>query len=247
MLKQLEAYYASNGILSTSFTCWHSHQCSANSPRFTGPKSAYISTGYERGELPRLLFLSLDSGSAEEDPRERLPAAVRQQEEVDRPIFILPKGRHWYRTHELAWYVLRRFKPALALEKAKHYFAHANSAKCCMNNEHNAKADSTLFRNCKRYLCGELAILAPEIVVTQGNEAKLAMWNLSTPLAPSIDEFSSLVKLQGRQVFWLHTYHPNNYGAFNKQRNYNKATQTADGWESYASAVFKFVKEQKNA
>lgn len=159
MLKKLHGYYAGNGILATDFTCPHVSVCSASSPMFTGPKSAYVSTGYERGELPRLLFLSLDSGSAETGPDERLPEAVRRQEEVDCAILSLPKGRHWYRTHELAWYVLRKFKPSLLLDQAKHYFAHANSAKCCMNNEHNSKAASILFKNCRRYLAGEIAIL----------------------------------------------------------------------------------------
>ncbi len=65
MLQRLYRYYEDKGILSTSFACLHKKQCSAGSPDFTGPKSAFVSTGYENrsSNLPRLLFLSLDSGS----------------------------------------------------------------------------------------------------------------------------------------------------------------------------------------
>ncbi len=245
MLEKLQDYYAEKGILATRFTCSHASTCAARSPKFTGPKSAYVGSGYERAELPRLLFLSLDSGSGEVDPNERLPEAVRKQEELDRIIWELPKNRHWYRTHELAWYILRRFTPNLVLDEAKHYFAHANSAKCCMNNEHNSKAASVLFKNCRGYLQSELAILSPAIVVTQGNEARDAMSRLVRKVSPGIDDFTWTGELGGGPVFWLHTYHPNNYGAFNKQRAFNKGTQVAEGFERYASAIQQFVNASK--
>jgi hypothetical protein len=95
--------------------------------RDTGPKSAFVSSGYEHGILPRLLFLSLDSGSGDRVDGNRLPAAVRQYEEFDRSFAHLAKHKHWYRTHELAWYFLRRFEPALEIGEARRWFA--NSAK----------------------------------------------------------------------------------------------------------------------
>ena len=161
MLKKLRDYYAGNGILATDFTCPHASVCSASSPMFTGPKSAYVSAGYERGELPRLLFLSLDSGSAEREPDKRLPEAVRRQERDRLCSLVIATSLHWYRTHELAWYVLRKFKPNLLLDQAKHYFAHANSAKCCMNNKHNSKAASILFKELQAIPCGRDCNLAP--------------------------------------------------------------------------------------
>ena len=62
MLATLERYYKQNGILSTNFLCKHKTECSADCATFTGPKSAFVSSGYELGSLPRLLFLSLDLG-----------------------------------------------------------------------------------------------------------------------------------------------------------------------------------------
>jgi hypothetical protein len=50
---------------------------------------------------PRLLFLSLDSGSAEVDPSVKTLEAVRRRE-VNCDVNALPRNKHWYLTHELA-------------------------------------------------------------------------------------------------------------------------------------------------
>ena len=115
-----EMYHAQHGILSTAFTCAHQYECGQSTAEFTGPKSAFVSTGYEIIR-PRLLFLSLDSGSGDEACECRLPAAVRRYEEVDRDFFVLPKHRHWFRTHELAWYMLRKFHPGLERRKPESF------------------------------------------------------------------------------------------------------------------------------
>ena len=124
------------------------------------------------------------------------------------------------------------------------YFAHANSAKCCMNNPQRKKASAVLFRNCQRYLRGELAILKPDIIVTQGNEAKSAICTMKDQTVQSLDEFASVISFIGKKTFWLHTYHPANWSAFNKQRNQNKATREAEGWLKYAKHISDFVTEQ---
>ena len=242
MLKELEDYYRQNGILSTDFFCKHKAECSDNCENFTGPKSAFVSTGYEAGNLPRLLFLSLDSGSGDKDDKNRLPSAVKVQEET-RNVLALSKNKHWYRTHELAWYILKRFNQKLKVEEAKGYFCHANSAKCSMNKLQRKKADTILFKNCQKYLKKELEILNPKIIVTQGNEAKNAILKLLELRTKTIDEFSSIIKINNKQVFWLHTYHPNNWGAFNKHRHFNKQTQIAEGWEFYAEHIYKFINQ----
>jgi hypothetical protein len=172
MLEPLERYYRQQGILANSFTCSHRAHCADGCPEFTGPKSAFVSSGYEQGRLPRLLFLSLDSGSGDRVDDRRLPGSVRRHEEFDQSLGDLAKHKHWYRTHELAWYFLRRFEPSLRIDEARLWFAHANSAKCCMNKPQRKKANAVLFRNCQGYLGGELAILRPRIVVTQGKEAR---------------------------------------------------------------------------
>ncbi len=243
MITELQAYYQKNGILATDFSCKHKDDCSKDCESFTGPKSAFVSVGYEDGRWPRLLFLSLDSGSGDKANENRLPLAVRGQEK-NRDVMGLPKHKHWYRTHELAWYFLRRFIPLLKITEAKSYFAHANSAKCCMNKPQRKKADKVLFKNCQEFLAKELEILSPEILVTQGNEAKKAIQILASHVR-DIDPFASVIKLNGKEVFWLHTYHPNNWGMFNRQRGFNKESGVAEGWELYAEHIFKFVSEKE--
>jgi hypothetical protein len=241
MLPELEAYYREAGILATAFHCDHVDECGAGCPEFTGPKSAFVSTGYENGMLPRLLFLSLDSGSGDKVDLNRLPQAVRQQEEVDEDVLSLEKYKHWYRTHELAWYILSHFKLGIRLDEAKSYFAHANSAKCCMNRPQRQKAKSTLFRNCQGYLSGELAILKPDIVVTRGNEARLTIHALLSGVIEQFDQFASIIELGGRRIFWLHTYHPRYWGGFNRQRNFDREAQVAMGWVKYANLIAQFI------
>lgn len=240
MLDALTTYYRDQGILSTHFTCPHKAVCEGDCPTFTGPKSAFVSTGYERRDLPRLLFLSLDSGGGSADDRERLPVAVRRQEEVEyNPLSAQgrDKNHHWYRTHELAWYILRRFDSKIRLEDAKKYFAHANSAKCCMNNPRGAQADARLFTNCREYLPGELEVLAPDILVTQGDWAK---WGVEAHYEATrrFDPQASVIEMNGREVFWLHTYHPAHFGGFNRQRAGGK------GWEEYALKIREFAERQ---
>ena len=242
MFQRLRRYYEDNGILSTSFTCPHKEQCSAGSQKFTGPKSAFVSTGYENknSDLPRLLFLSLDSGDGDKDDRKRLPEALRRQEEIERNVLALPKHKHWYRTHELAWYIFKRFDLDIRLEDAKRHFAHANSAKCCMNKPGRKKANTILFRNCQKYLEGELEILCPDVVVTQGAEAKKAVGSFYE-LLERIDEYASKIRMNSREVFWLHTYHPSNWGAFNRQRNFDKTRNFALGWDKYSLMIYEFI------
>ena len=232
MFRQLEAYYRDEGILATSFTCPFQKECSGGSEAFTGPKSAFVSSGYERGDLPRLLFLSLDSGSGEESAEDRLPGAVRATlEEKDK----LPKTRHlhWYRTYELAWYILRQFRP-LEREQVNRYFAHANAAKCCQNKPGGSQADRRLFMNCRGYLAGELRILRPDILVTQGDWAKSGMISI-VEIQEQIDKFACIVRFDGRAVFWLHTYHPRRFGDFYAQR------RGGEGWEKYSRQIKDFV------
>ena len=131
MFDELASFYARSGILSTSFSCQHLESCRGCCPSFTGAQSAYVGPDYEKGTLPRLLFLSLDSGSADRDPARRTPEAVRLQE-VACDVGSLHQGKHWYRTHELASVLLKQFDQALTPENVSPHFAHANSAKCCM-------------------------------------------------------------------------------------------------------------------
>ena len=96
------------------------------------------------------------------------------------------------------------------------------------------QADSVLFENCRRFIPGELRLLSPDIVVTQGVWAKLAIQESFDVLQhdertlPASDYKNDahyetgLIELElgAETVLWLHSYHPGNYGHFNPQRKH---------------------------
>ena len=239
MLSKIKRYYQTKGILSTHFKCPYKKICKGNNDKFYGPKSAYISSGYEKGELPRLLFLSLDPGGSEINPNKRLPKYVRNIEE-QRDVNLLYKNRHWYKTHELAYTILKRFKDDLTIENAKQYFAHANSVKCSVNNPNHKQAHKILFINCRSYILDEILILNPDIIVTQGLQAKKAIEELVLNKS-NMKKYYYVIDLNGKEVFWLHTIHPSNYGAFNKQYRKRK------GWIRYSRIIYEWYCNNKYA
>jgi uracil-DNA glycosylase len=113
-----------------------------------------------------------------------------------------------------------------------------------MNNPQRKKAEKILFKNCRIYLKDEIRILNPDILITQGNEAKQAINASLDVVIKTYDEFSSIIRLNGDEVFWLHTYHPNNWGAFNRLRNFNKESEVAEGWVFYANRISRFIKKK---
>lgn len=235
MLNQLEEFYRDNGILSTQFTCKHKDDCKGNCETFTGPKSAYVGEGYEAGELPRLLFVSLDSGDGAEDAEHRLPVAVRNSE-LGTVVDDLHKNQHWYHTYELAWYILKRFDSKFEkVEDVKGFFAHTNSAKCCLNNPGREQADNRLFENCRGYMEGELKVLAPQLLVTQGAKADDAVAPL-IEITKTVEENCAYHGvLLGNPIFWLLTYHPRYGPGFHAQR------KGGESWEFYAEEMHRFI------
>ena len=232
LLSDLHRYYEVQGILATHFTCPYKDECSRNSPDFTGPKAAYVGREYEsahKARLPRLLFVSLDSGDAKPDAANRLPEAVRAQTIA---FGVRNRTRHWYRTHELAACIFNSILgTSMTPEQAQPYFAHTNSAKCCENRSGRGSAHERLFTNCRRYLRGELEVLRPDVIVTQGKFAKDAVC-ASVDCPPREVHDINHLRLAGREVLWLPTYHPRAFGPFNQQRRL---------WGTLAESVADFV------
>lgn len=221
MIEELVSYYQQKGISALNFRCPHLQACSKGNKKFVEAKEALVGTEYEKGTLPRLLFVSLDPGSSDRDPKRRTVKFVRHLEEHECDVAQLPKVRHWYRTHELAWILLKKFKSDLQIQDTHLYFAHVNSVKCCVMNEDHKSAPRTLFDNCRKYVSGEIVILRPDILVTQGKWAKVAIeQSFDVPQSPKNKRLCSHVQfpLDNRKVLWFHTYHPSNYGKFNQQR-----------------------------
>jgi len=245
MLQRLEAYYDEHAISPANFGCSSRLWCSADSPDFAEAKATFVGPRYEERRLPRLLFLSLNPGSAERDWRHRTIEAVRRRE-LGEDLATLPKNRHWYRTHELAHKLLRQFRPTLSLEEIRLYFAHVNSAKCTPNKPGTANTDPRLFEKCRRFIPGELRVLRPDIIVTQGNwarEAILGSLEVREHVVQRVDApgykhdahyETALIKVEPGtdSCLWLHTHHPRAFGHFNPQR--------VHCWPRYAKEVGRF-------
>ena len=249
MIKRLSIYYEDHGISPVDFDCRWRRSCADGSPKFTEAKVSYVGPGYEEGELPRLLFLSLDSGSGREDPLERTAEAVRARE-LERNLATLHKNQHWPRTHEMAHTLLRQFQPGLELDDARLHFAHVNSAKCCQNHPSRKQAQEVLFRNCRRFIPDELRLLQPDVIVTQGKQAAKVItdcFDVRRDPPRSIDvpgykckaSYETGIVEMGSEpwdTLWLKTYHPSNHGSFHPQREYC--------WPLYAQAVGEFWQRQ---
>jgi hypothetical protein len=241
MLKQLRAYYDANGISALTFHCKHKQACSTGCPGFTSAKESFVGPDYIAGTLPRLLFLSLDSGSSSSDSAMKTLEAV-QRRELARDVAALPKGKHWYQTHRLALHLLHPFDATLSIERVSRHFAHVNSAKCCQNNPQRAKADGVLFDNCREFIPDELRILRPDILVTQGKEARKVLEhafhqirNGTSAVGAEICEHRIIETAHNHQTIWIATHHPR-YGKF--------WTQCRNCWDSYSKAVVTFMKER---
>jgi uracil-DNA glycosylase family 4 len=238
MLRKLSTYYQQKGISPLDFRCGHWQACRRGNPHITQAKGAFVGTGYEKGILPRLLFLSLDPGDSDSDPNRRTGEFLRHFEEKECTVDDLPKQRHWYRTHELAYTLLKRFRPRMSLQDSHLYFAHTNSVKCSVNNSNHKQANPRLFTNCREYVGGELLILKPEILITQGKQAKIAV-ERSFEVSHSFKGEPCSYKwahIGGGQTIWFHTFHPSNYGKFNQQRR--------ECFEDWAKIVYRSFRKK---
>ena len=230
LLQKLEEYYRSQSIYSLDFRCSYFEDCSSGCDSFTEAKSAFVSSGYEQHDFPRFVVLSADPGSGWSDPDQRTPEFVRYHEEE---IYRLEEGRinqHWYQTHNLVYQLIKPFKPDIRIEDAKHYFAHVNSAKCSVNNPQRAQAGDRLFKNCYRYVKGEIEVLEPDVIISQGDKAKQCVAALFDEI-PYPEKFAGnidlpkevkLIRARTNLILWLQLYHPNQRQSFYQKKNLPK-------------------------
>lgn len=233
MIEELKEYYREQGISAMEFSCEHYDDCKRGCKVFVTAAEAQVGTEYEKRTLPRVLFVSLDSGELVENPAEKTVEYSRNNERLEKLEDAGPRNRHWFQTLELAHRILNRFDKDLEFENIISYIAHTNSAKCCQNKEGKVKADKVLFNNCKRYLRGEISILDPDIIVTQGDEAWDAITHNSkeqevTPSGKIYISYKNrmknayikngVVNINDRDVLWFHSYHPRFAGCYWHQK-----------------------------
>lgn len=249
LVQEVKSYYASKRIAPMEFRCPHRSDCQRDCQTFTESREPYIGVEYERHSdptVPRLLFLSLDPGSYDENhPKEPSERTIEAQRELEAREFTKGEtGRfrtenggtyvHWRQTYEMAKVLLGPFRPGLSLQEVGSYFAHTDSAKCCMNNDGRRQAAGRLFRNCREFIPGEIVVLRPDVLVTQGKMAKRAMEG-SFPLVQEADASiwsPAVLDVAGRSVLWLQCHHPR-YGGFFTQWDQCKAgwTRAVSAWQ----------------
>jgi hypothetical protein len=174
---------------------------------------------------------------------------------------------HWYGTHYLAARILQEaaYRPASEISRGvcgvlddtradrttkerklpdvTPYFAHANVVKCSIGRLGNAQAPDQMYDNCQEYLKGELPLLRPDIIVTQGTKAAEALVRHYPPVsrfAGFCDRLQYLTLREPKDVLWVRTYHPR-YGRFWTEG------KTDDGvrWGEYARAAAKFMAKKR--
>lgn len=240
LFARLHDYYDENRIGAERFDCRHAKECQGTCSTFSKAKEAYVGDRYGADGLPRLVFLSLDSGDGGEQWHANLEEAARartlealQAHENGLDIVAWAeshpryRNHHWYQTHELALALLDKVRGALEIGSIHRYFAHTNSAKCSLNKKGRSQADRRLFQNCRPYIPSELRILAPDILVTQGRWAKVAVSKgfpgALKPLARAREVAADAgnyrtISLPDREIIWFHTYHPR-FGGYWRQKD----------------------------
>lgn len=187
---RLNAYYRQMKIHPENFNCSYKGFCQqfANGA-MTEAKMTMLGSQYGR-QYPKIVIISLDppddTNKTFKSPNNRTTEYVswfHEQEDyrVTRP------NPHWAMTQIIVRDLLVLFgyagQPGAAvvaesyagreIENVSSYFAHVNVAKCCMNNTGKGQAHWQVHQQCAgAYLHDELAVLAPDILISQGKDAK---------------------------------------------------------------------------
>lgn len=254
MLQELRAYYRRVGISAEDFCCPHASlrpgSCRSISQDFVTAREAFVGSEYERGVLPRVLFISIDASSAHpgREASKRTLEYMRYWEENGRSLphgcdpDRLPKGLHWYRTHEFAYGLLapiaaaRGVRPFVFRDIHK-YFAHTNSAKCKDAARETSQGPALFFNNCRPFIGPEVELLKPDILVTQGDWGHRSVAGafpvLSRGSCPGHSEYAyEVLTIAAKRVLRFALFHPRAFGLFNKQR------REAYGWYFEVAQAF---------
>lgn len=239
IIEELEQYYTENRISARGFKCQYYKECKGECKTFSKAKEAMVGSEYEKHTVPRILFISLDPGTSSRIHAERTTEYQRENEIVENESDLGPGGKHWKETCLLAHRILKRFKPDLTLLEIQAYFAHTNSAKCCQNKSGGGMADERLFDNCREYIRGEIEVLDPNIIITQGDQAWNAVKHDSVEqdiepggkilirVAEGKGNYeqtrnayydNGILHINHREVLWFHFHHTNAFGFFWDQK-----------------------------
>lgn len=190
----------------------------------------YVSQSYDDQKycgycIPRIVVLSLSA-----------PEPSKPTEEVSTG----PLNPHWRETLAMVRSLLH---PFIASEKfpnpirnwededrmiVESLFIHARTAKCCSNADGSRQEPPKVYENCGGYLSEEMAILEPDVIITQGNNAHpMAEEHVFNAVEKVTDiegidsghnvAYVATLRCNSRSVFWLRSYHPSYYSGYYSQ------------------------------
>jgi len=244
---KLTAYYMRKGIHPEKFDCQHKSFCRyyAYKGIMTETKMSMVGSQYG-SSYPKICVVSLDppSGATGDfsEPYKRTTKYMAKHE--DRDYTINRTGPHWAMTLIIVKDILCQFGyksqrgsavieesyAGRPIENVEPYFAHVNIAKCSMNNPGNKKANRAVHEKCSSsYLLGELQVLKPDILLTQGNLTNEIMGVLLINRRFMKNELPSAfdTNIGKHSVLWLPMPHPTRDGISTLRKD----------WKSYAYAI----------
>ena len=194
---QLTEYYRRRDIHPEHFNCQHQDFCRtfAYQNDMTETKMSMVGSRYG-GKYPKIVVVSLDPPYGNQgvfvEPHQRTTVYITAKHEADNYDLNRPNP-HWAMTQIIVkdllclfGYEARTGAAVVAesyagrpIENVSSHFAHVNVAKCSMNNVGKGQANRKVHKTCgNSYLREELAILEPDILITQGNATNEIMTNL---------------------------------------------------------------------
>ena len=272
LIEKLTDYYRAKKIHSTDFRCPHFERCrkGRNDPSpmkltpenadnvcdtygtFTPAKSALVGKHYEHTN-PRLLFVSSDAGSAiySASGSTRSHSFASRQSRTPESLQCHPKFRrgemnpHWCYTHEMAHVILKKcgvLPRIVKFEDTLDYFAHANTVKCSVNKRDKGEAPQRLFTKCRGYLRGEIDVLCPDVIITQGSRAKKGVES-AFHISSEWGVCQTINLGKGKQALWLPIHHPGDRHGnfFTESKEWGSESQP---WGRFAQKVCEFVSKR---
>ena len=226
---KLADYYIERNIHPQHFACPFQDFCRqfAHKQEMTETKMSMVGSHFG-DHFPRIAVLSLDPPNGNRgdciEPYQRTTEYISEKHENDDYSANRPNP-HWAFTQIIVKDILCWFgyvaQPGVAvaggsyagrpIENVSAYFAHVNVAKCSMNNPGKGQAHRKVHVKCAdSYLLGELKILAPDILITQGNASNEITARLlnAERFSPSDLPRARKIDLEGKTTLWLPMRHP---------------------------------------
>ena len=222
---------------------------------FTPGHSAMVGARYEESS-PRLLFVALDLGTVLRNddegytyvkPETRAPLGLRRSHERMMGLIVSGKDKArrptLKRTNQFAEALLCNL-PGFPEKKGGDFIrfcVRVNAAKCTMNKKQRAQAANRLYDNCREcgYLRGEIEILSPDIIVSLGKMAKLAVESAFSTSSEWTQE--KVIHLpDNKKALWLPVHHPR-HPQFYPEARVNWGNGKGREWKKFAARVREFM------